>query len=87
MTPSVAEALALLDMVLPTRTEEQEREARNEQRLRSMGVFIPRMGGVGTETTGCPNCGGTMIRNYEVDDNGNRINVGPYICTSCGAVA
>lgn len=88
MTCTVDEALALLDAVLPEKTEQQlaeEKERQLRQRLAALGVNMPNLG-YGTETKGCGKCGGTMIRNYEQDDNGNRINVGPYICGSCGAV-
>lgn len=78
----VQEALELLDAVLPPRDEASGAGLR--QRLSAMGVFMPQMG-VGTETKGCPSCGGTMISNYEVDENGNVINRGPFICTNCGA--
>ncbi len=87
MTTTIEEALALLDAALPPRTETQiaaEQAQQMRQRLDSMGVFMPTMGGIGTVTKGCPHCGGTAISNYEQDENGNIINQGPYICTNGG---
>lgn len=78
------EALALLNAVLPPAAPDPDRRLR--QRLEGMGVFMPVTLGVGTVTKGCPHCGGTMISNYETDENGNIINQGPYICTSCGGM-
>ena len=88
MTSAIDHACALLDELLPppTKADLASEQARQMQRrLTGMGVFMPATSGIGTETTGCSNCGGTMIRNYETDENGNVINVGPYICTQCGA--
>jgi hypothetical protein len=85
MATTVDHALALLDDVLGPPTE-KDRTEELRRRMGAMGVFMPNLG-IGTETRGCPSCGGTMISNYETDENGNIINRGPFICTNCGAVA
>lgn len=87
---TVEDVVRMLDSVLGARTPEQlaqEQEASNKARLASLGAFMPQMG-MGTETGPCPTegCTGYRISNYETDENGNKINQGPFICTVCGSM-
>jgi len=87
---TLKETLSMLDGVLGPRTVEelaQEHEDQFQSRMASMGVLMTGTMGVGMETQQCPVCKGTMVRNYETDENGNRINEGPFICNNCGNVA
>lgn len=84
MTTTVEEALALLDGVLPPRTETDIAEQQLRQNLGSMGAYMPTTMGTGRMTKGCPYCGGSAVSTYEQDEKGNIINQGPYICTNSG---
>ncbi|MFI9628044.1 hypothetical protein [Streptomyces sp. NPDC052042] len=72
-------AIALLDDELdkldPRRINDRAAIAEMEARM-----------GQGIETQGCPQCGGTMYRTVETDDNGNPTSMSQFVCQSCGHV-
>lgn len=80
---SVIEAIGLIDALIGIPTRAQTEQACSDmavRQLHSLGLNLPRMGGIATK--GCGSCGGTMWRT--VDDNGN--GASQWVCGSCGAV-
>lgn len=76
----VQEALALLDVAL---VDYDKHVAYDKAVTGQMEVQM----GQTIETRGCQNCGGTMYRTVDTDENGNPTNVSQYICGACGAMA
>ncbi|MFB7919342.1 hypothetical protein [Streptomyces sp. NPDC056061] len=73
-------ALSLLNSAL---THKDEKRAQDQAIIDEMEA---RMGQL-IQTQGCPNCGGTMYKTIETDENGNPTNESQYVCGGCGHVA
>ncbi|MFJ3173136.1 hypothetical protein ACIPJK_20510 [Streptomyces roseus] len=74
-----ARVMAMLDAVIEGQGAEEQRHTDREitdEMEADMGQTI--------QTKGCGNCGGTMYRTVDVDENQQPIGMGPYVCTNCG---
>jgi predicted RNA-binding Zn-ribbon protein involved in translation (DUF1610 family) len=83
---ATADVMALLDAALaasPRRRGTEVQRATDRQTLAEMESTM----GQTIQTAGCPQCGGTMYRTVEVDENQQPIGMGPYVCSNCGHMA
>lgn len=73
-------ALSLLNNALAPRDRQaMEDKAFTDAMEAMMGQTI--------QTRGCPNCGGTMYKTVDTDENGNPTNESQFICNACGHMA
>lgn len=78
--------LAMLDAALADSARHRGIEEQRATDRQITDEMESTMGQV-IQTAGCPNCGGTMYKTVEVDENNNPISAGPYVCSNCGHMA
>ncbi|MGW2582142.1 hypothetical protein ACWCYZ_12520 [Streptomyces virginiae] len=81
-----ARVMALLDAAIDESAELRGTKVRRDTDRQITDEMESIMGQV-IQTAGCPECGGTMYKTIEVDENNQPIGAGPYVCNNCGHMA
>ncbi|MFD4740976.1 hypothetical protein ACFWNQ_26940 [Streptomyces virginiae] len=81
-----ARVMALLDAAIGESEERTGAKVQRDTDRQTTDEMESTMGQT-IQTCGCPQCGGTMYRTVEVDENHQPIGMGPYVCSNCGHMA